>query len=255
MHKLTLKSPQEIDIMSQAGKLLAYVRDETVKKIKPGLTTLEVDQIATKLIKEVGAEPSFSRVPGYHHATCVNLNDVVVHGVPNSQVIKNGDLVSLDIGLYWKKFHSDTSISVIAGKATPFQEKFLKIGRDAVELAIKKARVGNRIWDLSWAMQSTVEAAGFSAITALTGHGIGHNLHEEPAIPCFIAQQAKYTPQIVAGMVLAIEIMYAAGGNDVVYKNYDGWTIATADGKIAGLFEQTVAVTKAGPLILTTQHQ
>ncbi|MEK7503963.1 MAG: type I methionyl aminopeptidase [Patescibacteria group bacterium] len=255
MHKITLKTDAEIAIMAEGGKLLAFVRDETVKKIKPGMTTLEIDQIATKLIKEVGAEPSFSKVPGYHHATCINLNDVVVHGVPNSQTIKNGDLVSLDVGLYWKKFHSDTSITVIAGKSTPFQEKFLKAGRDAVDLAIRKAKIGNKIWDLSWAMQSTVEAAGFSAVTALTGHGIGHNLHEEPAIPCFVAQKAKYTPQIVAGMVLAIEIMYVAGKSDVVYKNDDGWTIATADGKIAGLFEQTVAVTKAGPLILTTQNQ
>lgn len=255
MHKITFKTPQEIAIMAEGGKLLAYVRDETVKKIKPGMTTLEIDQIATKLIKEVGAQTSFSKVSGYHHATCINLNDVVVHGVPNSQIIKNGDLVSLDVGLYWKKFHSDTSITVIAGKSTPFQRKFLKVGEAAVAKAIKEARVGKRIWDLSWAMQSTVEAAGFTPITALTGHGIGHALHEEPAIPCFVAQKAKYTPQITLGMVLAIEIMYVAGKSDVVYKNDDGWTIATADGKIAGLFEQTVAVTEAGPLILTTQNQ
>ena len=251
MHKITLKTDAEIAIMARAGKLLAHVRDETVKKIKPGMTTLEVDQIATKLIKEAGAEPSFSKVPGYHHATCVNINDVVVHGVPSSQVIKAGDLVSLDVGLYLEGFHSDTSVSLVAGKATPMQEKFLKVGREAVTNAIKEVRVGKRIRDLSWAMQSTVEAAGFSVVTALTGHGIGHNLHEEPAIPCFVAQKAKYTPEIVPGMVIAIEIMYAAGGSEVVYKNDDGWTIATADGRIAGLFEQTVAVTKAGPLILT----
>lgn len=251
MPKVTIKTPAEIAIMAGGGELLAWVRDQTVKKIKAGVTSLEIDQLATRLIKEAGAEPSFSQVPGYHHATCININDEVVHSIPNDQKIKNGDVVSLDVGLCYLGFHSDTSISVGVGKIGKDIKKFLEIGQLAVKKAIKETRVGNRIWDLSNAMQTTVETAGFSVVTALTGHGIGHHLHEEPAIPCFCAQKREYTPEIVEGMVLAIEIMYAAGSGEVVYKNDDGWTIATADGKIAGLFEQTVAVTKHGPLVLT----
>lgn len=251
MPKVTIKTPAEIAIMAEGGKLLAWVRDQTVKKIKPGITSLEIDQIATRLIKKVGAEPSFSQVPGYHHATCININEEVVHSIPNDRKIKAGDVVSLDVGLYYRKFHSDTSITVSVGKPSPEIKKFLEIGQLAVKRAINKTKIGHRIWDLSNAMQTTVEGAGFSVVTALTGHGIGHHLHEEPAIPCFSVQKQQYSPELVEGMVLAIEIMYAAGVGEVVYKNDDGWTIATADGKIAGLFEQTVAVTKHGPLVLT----
>lgn len=251
MHKLSLKTSSEIELMKIAGAKLAYVRDQTAKYIKPGVTSLELDHIATKLIKEVGALPSFSMVRGYHHATCVNINDEVVHSIPTNRKIKLGDVVSLDVGLYLDGWHSDTSITVAVGKSTPEINKFLNTGKKSVKNAIAKAKVGNRIWDLSHAMQKTVEDAGYGVVTALTGHGIGRNLHEEPAVPCFEAQDYKHSPILKEGMVLAIEIMYAQGSGEVVYKNDDGWTICTRDGKIAGLFEETVAITKDGPLILT----
>jgi len=251
MHKLSLKTPAEIEIMMLGGAKLAWVRDQTVKQIKPGVTGLEIDRLATKFISEVGATPSFSKIKGYKYTTCININDGVVHCIPTNQKIKSGDVVSLDVGLYYNGFHSDTSITVAVGKIDAHVDKFLKIGRLAVKKAIDQVRIGNRIWDLSNAMQTTVESAGFGVVTALTGHGIGKYLHEEPAIPCFVAQKREYTPKIAVGMVLAIEIMYAKGSGEVCYKNKDSWTIITADGKIAGLFEQTVAVTDYGPLILT----
>lgn len=251
MHKLSLKTPAEIEMMRLGGAKLAWVRDQTVKSIKPGITGIEIDNLATKLIEEAGATPSFSKVKGYKYATCININDGVVHGIPTSQKLKSGDVVSLDVGLCYNGFHSDTSISVPVGQVSADVTKFLNIGKLAVKKAIAQTKVGNRIWDLSNAMQITVEKAGYGVVTALTGHGIGKNLHEEPAVPCFVAQKREHTPKIVAGMVLAVEIMYTGGSGEVCYKNKDGWTIVSVDGKIAGLFEQTVAVTDHGPLILT----
>ena len=251
MHKLSLKTSSDIDQMKTAGTKLAYVRDQTAKFIKPGITSLELDQIATKLIKEAGAQPSFSMVRGYHHATCININDEVVHSIPTNRKIKSGDVVSLDVGLCFDGWHSDTSITVAVGTSTSSINNFLTIGKRSVKKAIEVCIAGNRVWDLSHAMQTTVENAGYGVVTALTGHGIGRYLHEEPAVPCFEVQDYKHSPLLRVGMVLAIEIMYAQGSGEVVYKNDDGWTICTRDGKIAGLFEETVAITKDGPLILT----
>ncbi|MEK7164048.1 MAG: type I methionyl aminopeptidase [Patescibacteria group bacterium] len=251
MHKVSLKTPAEIEIMKIGGAKLAWVRDQTIKQIKPGVTGLEINSLATKLIEEVGGTPSFSKVKGYKYATCININDGVVHSIPTSQKLKSGDVVSLDVGLCFNGFHTDTSISIPVGKVSAGVTNFLNVGKLAVKKAIDQVKVGNRIWDLSNAMQTTVEKAGHGVVTALTGHGIGKYLHEKPAIPCFVAQKREHTPKIVVGMVLAIEIMYALKSGEVCYKNKDGWTIVTADGKIAGLFEQTVAVTDHGPLILT----
>lgn len=251
MHKLSLKTPLEIELMKIAGQKLAIVRDQTAKYIKPGVSSLELDQIATGLIRDLGAIPSFSMVRGYRHATCININDEVVHSIPTNRKIKSGDVVSLDVGLCFNGWHSDTSITLAVGKVSPDINRFLNIGKKAVKKAIEACDIGNRVWDLSHAMQKTVEDAGYGVVTALTGHGIGKYLHEEPAVPCFEAQDYKCSPLLREGMVLAIEIMYAQGSGDVVYKNDDGWTICTRDGKIAGLFEETVAITKDGPLILT----
>jgi methionyl aminopeptidase len=251
MHKLSLKTQSEIEAMKVAGSKLAYVRDQTARHIKVGVTSLELDRLATKLIKETGSKPSFSMISGYRHSTCININDEVVHSIPSNRKIRLGDVVSLDVGLCFNGWHSDTSVTVAVGKTSPEIRNFLKVGIKSVKSAIAKAKVGNRVWDLSHAMQKTIEDAGYGVVTALTGHGIGRFLHEEPAVPCFEAQDYKHSPILKQGMVLAIEIMYAQGSGEVVYKNDDGWTICTRDGKIAGLFEETVAVTKDGPLILT----
>jgi len=248
MTKMTIKTTKEIETMAEGGKLLAKVRNKVVQAVKPGITTLQLDELADRLIGEAGGKASFKMVPGYRWATCININDTVVHGIPSDYKIKSGDKVGIDVGLYYKGFHTDTSVTV---SCNGNWEEFLEVGRRGLKMAIEQARIGKRVADISRAMQETTEEAGFSVVRALTGHGIGRQLHEEPAIPCFVLGEYEHSPKLVAGMVIAIEIMYNQGDFEVVYKNDDGWTIATADGKISGLFEETVAVTAHGPVVLT----
>ncbi len=249
MYKLELKTPAEIKIMAQGGKKLHLVKQKLVQAVKPGITGMQLDQLATQLITTAGGSPSFQMVPGYHWATCININDIVVHGIPDQSKLKTGDVVGIDVGMYYQGFHTDTSVTVAVGSPTVSVQKFLDTGKKALNKAIELAKPGRKVANLSAAMQTTVEAAGYSAVTALTGHGVGRQLHEEPAIPCFVV--SHHSPKLTSGMVLAIEIMYNLGGSEVVYQNDDGWTIATADGKISGLFEETVAVTASGPVVLT----
>ncbi len=236
--------------MRQGGRKLASVRESLLKKIDEGVNAGEIEELATRLIKKEGAEASFKMVPGYKWTTCINVNEGLVHGIPKKEIVfKKGDVVSVDLGIYYKGFHTDTSFT----KAIDPDRKvanFLKVGRIAVGEAIDKARPGNLVYDISKTIERIVESAGFSPIRALVGHGIGKALHEEPQIPCFVPGTRDGSPELLSGMVLAIEVMYSLGKPDVVLNN-DGWTISTADGKISALFEDTIAVTKKGPLILT----
>ncbi len=247
---IKIKTPEEIEIMAQAGKKLARVKKALAQAVKPSVNALEIEQLAAELVREEGAEGSFNKVPGYSWLTCINVNAELVHGIPKKEtVFKAGDVVSVDVGLYYKGFHSDTSITVGLG-VSPEVKKFLNIGQNALEKAISKAHVGNYLYDISQAIQSTVEGAGYSTIKALVGHGVGRELHEDPQIPCFVPGRVADSPKIEAGMVLAIEVMYAMG-SDKVEILPDGWTIAMRDGKISALFEETVAVTQKGPKVLT----
>jgi methionyl aminopeptidase len=174
----------------------------------------------------------------------------LVHGIPSRDVVfKDGDLVSIDVGLYFKGFHTDASVSV-GINLSPENKKFLNIGQNALEKAISRVRVGNYIYDISEAIESTIEGAGYTTIKALVGHGVGRELHEDPQIPCFVPGRITDSPKIVPGMVLAIEVMYAQG-SDRVQILEDGWTITMRDGKISGLFEDSVAVTEKGSVVLT----
>lgn len=255
MDKLTIKTDNEIEIMAAGGKSLGKIRDRAVQMIKPGMTTGQLDKEVEKLILEAGGKPSFKMVPGYHWATCVNLNEVVVHGIPGNEVIKPGDKVGIDMGMYFQGFHTDTATTIITNNKSQMTNHklftFLETGRKALKKAIAQAKPGKRVADISRAMQEQIEEAGLSVVTALTGHGIGKNLHELPPIPCFQLGKYKDSLLLEPGMVLAIEVMYNQGNADVVYKNDDGWTIVTADGKISGLFEHTVAIRESGPVILT----
>jgi methionyl aminopeptidase len=255
MDKITYKTDAEIGVMAEGGMKLGWIRQQTAAAVKPGMTTRELDKIAQKLIDESGGEASFKRVAGYHHATCINVNQVVVHGIPGERKLAEGDIVGIDVGLYYKGFHTDAAVTIRVeepeSERAREKEKFLEVGRAALRRAIEQARPGKRIIDISEAMQKTVEGVGYSAVRALTGHGVGRELHEEPAIPCFVVGRKENSPKIVPGMVVAIEVMYNAGVAEVVYENNDGWTIATADGKISGLFEETVAITPGGPVVLT----
>lgn len=250
MNRFTLKTDKDFEIMAEGGAILARARRIAAEAVAAGITTLELDAIADKVISDAGAKAGFKMVSGYKHATCINVNNVVVHGIPGKLTIKNGDKVAIDVGVFWKGLNTDGAVSVICGQKP---SKFLNVAQEAMMKAIKMAKAGNYLWDLSNAMQETVEKAGYSAVRALTGHGIGKLLHEEPAIPCFRVGERKNSERIVPGMALAIEIMTNEGVPDVAYINNDGWTIGTTDGKMSALFEETVAVTKSGTVILTQE--
>jgi len=250
MNKFTIKNPAEIEIMAEAGKRLHEVKKQLSSMIAEGVSAKDIEDKAQELIKSNGGKPSFMMVDNYHWATCININEGLVHGIPTKELVfKKGDVVSIDLGLYYKGFHSDTSNTILIGSDQE-KEKFLQTGRQALKKAIDSARVGRHIWDISHAIETVVSKAGYSPIEALVGHGIGKNLHEEPAIPCFTSSEPTDTPEIKEGMAIAIEVMYSMGSPKVGIAS-DGWTISMRDGKISALYEETVAITKHGPVVLT----
>lgn len=247
---MNIKTEAEIEIMHEGGRKLARVRDSLSEKVGEGVRAWDIEELAVRLIKKEKAKASFKMVKGYSWATCVNLNEGLVHGIPTKNVVfKKGDVVSVDLGIYYNGFHTDTSFT----KAIDPDSKtanFLQVGKTAMKKAIEKTRVGNYVYDISEAIETSIRKAGFSPIKALVGHGVGRNLHEEPQIPCFVPGVKESSSKLPVGAVLAIEVMYCMGQPDVVINN-DGWTISTADGKISALFEDTVAVTNKGPMVLT----
>lgn len=244
------KTPEEVKIMAIAGKKLAIVKNSLRDAVKVGVNAMDIEILAREKIKFVGAEGSFNKVPGYSWVTCVNINSEVVHGIPKeSKVFKDGDVVSVDVGLYYKGFHSDTSFTV-GLNVNKEVGKFLRVGAEALNLAISQVKAGQYLYKLSEVMQTNVEGAGYSVVKSLVGHGIGRELHEDPQIPCFVPGRVEDGPKMEVGMVLAVELMYAMG-TDKTHVLNDGWTIAMRDDKISALFEETVAVTKMGPKVLT----
>ncbi len=250
MDKISIKTPEDLKIMEEGGSKLGFIKHELAKIIEEGNNALEIDKLATDLIEKSGGKSSFKMVPRYSWATCVNVNEGIVHGIPKKETIfKKGDLVSVDVGLFYKGFHTDTSISVGISPSLEI-EKFLNAGREAFNSAVKAVKNGNHIHDISERIEGVITLYGYSPIEDLVGHGVGRNLHEEPSIPCFVYQKRENSPRLVEGMVIAIEVMYAQGSPRIV-KEKDGWTIAMADGKISGLFEDTVIVTQKGFKIIT----
>ncbi len=247
-----IKTDEEIKIMAEGGAKLARVKNKLKEAVKEGVSAMEIEKLANDLILAEGAEVSFKKVPGYHYATCISINEGLVHGIPNpGMIFKKGDLVSVDVGIYFHGFHTDTSISV-GLDLSPENKKFFNAGQDALRKAIKQAKIGNYIYDISQAIEDAIEGAGYTTVKALVGHGVGRELHEDPQIPCFVPGKLSESPKIKKGMVLAVEVMYAMG-SDKVQILEDGWTIAMKDGKISALFEETVAVTENGPKILTQE--
>jgi len=254
MTPIPLKSPTELRLMRTGGRRLAQIRAKLLKAVRPGVTGLQIEALAQKLIKKAGGQPSFPTVKGYHWATCINVNQGVVHGIPTAYRFQPGDLVTIDVGLLYQGFHTDCSASILVkGNQPPpaFKQRFLNVGRLALKKAIQQAVPGHRIGHISSAIETTLKKAGYSPIRVLTGHGIGRRLHEPPPIPGFLAGPLSQTPLIKKGMTLAIEVIYALGKPEVVTAP-DGWTIQTQDGKIAAVFEETIAVLDDGPLILTS---
>lgn len=235
--------------MLEGGARLGKIKRQLVEAVKVGVTPLEIDALADNLISAQGDFASFKTVRGYHHATCININDAVVHGIPTAIPLKPGDLVTIDIGLVHKGWHLDTSITTHLPPVRPEVEKFLRIGQEALEAALKQALPGHSIYEISLAMQTVVEAAGFNVIRDLTGHGVGKHLHEEPNIPCYADPRSKNII-LKPGQSIAVEIMYTMG--DYRLKTGpDGWTLHTIDGSLTGMFEESVFITDSGHQILT----
>ncbi len=257
-----IKSAEEIKIMIAGGRILSDVLFEVLDAVRPGIKEIEIDRLAEKLIREKGGEPGFMRVKGYRHTTCMSTNDIIVHGIPGNYIFKEGDVVGIDCGVYYQGFHSDMSESISIKNGKPHYytgretggteiDKFLTIGKKALNEAIKVAIPGNRVGAISKTIQDIVEIkAGYSIVRSLIGHGVGRELHEEPEVPGYLLGDIKHTPPLQEGMTIAVEIIYNMGTPEVVIDK-DGWTIRTKDGKLAGLFERSIAITKNSPLILT----
>jgi len=248
--KLTIKTDEEIKIMAEGGKKLSRVKKELAKAVLPGVNAMEIEELANKLIEKEEAYPSFKKVPKYKWATCVNVNDGVVHGIPKKTTIfKNGDIVSIDVGIFYKGFHTDTALTVYLGQDKE-KKDFLNVGKKAMLDGISEVKKGKTIGDISAAIEKKLLEKNLRPIWNLTGHGIGKELHEEPNIPCFISKDPIEKLVIGVGFVLAVEVMYTMG-NGEMREDEDRWTLRTKDGKIAGLWEETVAVTRDGSVVLT----
>lgn len=251
MQKFNLKSEEELKIMHEGGKKLARVKRALKDMVAVGISAWDIEEKAQALIKEEGAEASFMKVPKYHWATCVNVNDGVVHGIPKKEVVfEKGDIVSVDVGIYYKGFHTDTSFSV-GLEVDPQKAHFLEVGRRALNRGIEKAKAGNRIYDISEAIENTLREEGLTPVEGLVGHGLGKSLHEDPQIPCFAYGRREESPEIVPGAALAIEVMYTEGNGKIALDN-DKWTIVTRDGTISALYEDTILVTEKGPIVATS---
>jgi methionyl aminopeptidase len=227
-----------------------------MEQIKPGVSELEIDALAEKLIKQKGGEPGFKKVEGYHHTICVSTNDVVVHGIPTAYRFVEGDVVGIDCGVYLDGFHTDMSETKIVGDqkdADPKVALFLSTGKKALHEAIQLAVPGNHIGHISEKIQEIVEGAGYSVVRELIGHGVGRELHEDPPVPGYKYKKIEKTPLLREGMVIAIEIIYNMGRKEVVFSGRDDWTIKTKDDSLSGLFERTVGITKDGFVLLTPE--
>jgi len=245
---IVCKSPSEIEKMRAANALVADVLAELAAVVKPGVTTLELDALAERLVREQGAEPAFKGYRGYPATLCASINEQVVHGIPSGRQLVKGDILSLDMGVKLNGFYGDSAVTVPVGQIAEDARRLLRITQEALERGITQVRIGNRVSDIGHAIQQHVESHGFSVVREFVGHGIGVSLHEEPQIANY--GEPGRGPRLAEGMVLAIEPMVNMGRPAVKVLS-DGWTAVTRDGSLSAHFEHTVAVTKRGPLILT----
>jgi methionyl aminopeptidase len=248
---IELKSPREIGLMRAGGHILADVVDRLREMVKPGLSTLEIDEDVEAFIRSRGAVPAFKGYRGFPATVCISINDEVVHGIPSAhRRIKEGDIVGLDLGCIVEGYYADCAFTLAIGDVPPKVQQLLDVTRESLDVAIAECRAGRRLSDVSHAVQAHVERHGFSVVRAFVGHGIGRALHEDPQIPNF--GDPGRGPQLRPGMVLAIEPMVTMGSWEVKVLD-DGWTAVTRDGSLAAHFEHTIAVTDEGPEVLTSR--
>lgn len=246
---VTIKSDREIELMREAGRILAIVHEELEKFIRPGISTLDIDKKGEEIIRSFDCIPSFKGYNGYPASICVSVNDEVVHGIPNKgTILQDGDIVSLDAGVIYKGYHSDAARTHAVGEISAEAKRLIEVTKQSFFEGIKFAKEGNHLHDISSAIQAYVEGFGYSVVRDLVGHGIGTNLHESPQIPNF--KQKRRGVLLEAGMTLAIEPMVNMGHYDVCWLD-DDWTVVTEDGSLSAHYENTILITSGEPEILS----
>ena len=246
---VTIKSPREIELMRESNRLLAEVHKTLEEAIRPGMTTLDVDRLGEKLIRDRGCIPNFKNYNGYPASICVSVNDEVVHGIPSKyRVLQEGDIVSLDAGLIYKGYHSDAARTHAVGKVSPEKQKLMDVTKQSFFEGMKYAKAGNYLYDISNAIAGYISQFGYGIVRDLVGHGIGTHLHEDPQIPNFA--QKKRGIKLMPGMTLAVEPMVNMGTWQVEFLS-DGWTVVTKDGLPSAHYENTILITEGEPEILT----
>ena len=249
---ISVKTERELEVMRRAGRIAAGALALAGSMVRPGVTTMEIDKAVHDYIVSQGAKPSFLNYSGYPASACISVNDVVIHGIPDGRVLREGDIVSVDVGAYWGGFHGDCAATFACGNISAEAEKLIAVTKQSFFEGMKFARQGYRVSDISHAVQSYVEANGFSVVRSFVGHGVGEKLHESPEVPNFGAPGRG--PRLVRGMTIAVEPMVNQGTYDVrVLK--DQWTTVTTDGKLSAHYENTVAITDGEPEILTVTEE
>lgn len=246
---ISIKSEKEIELMRESGRILAKVLEELQGMVHPGISTLEIDRKCAEIIRRYGCVPSFLNYNGYPASICISVNDQVVHGIPSkSTILKEGDIVSLDCGVIYQGYHSDAARTIPVGEISKEAARLIEVTKQSFFEGIKYAKAGHHLHEISEAIQTYVEAHGYSVVRDLVGHGIGRALHEEPQIPNF--RQKRRGPKLEAGMTLAIEPMVNEGRYDVYWED-DDWTVVTEDGSLSAHYENTVLITEGEPELLT----
>ncbi|MFY9489048.1 MAG: type I methionyl aminopeptidase [Solirubrobacterales bacterium] len=249
---INLKTSEQIDAMAASGRVQAKALQLAISKARPGATTAEIDSAVEKFIVSQGGVPSFKGYKGFPGSICASVNDMVVHGIPGPQKLEKGDLISIDIGVTLDGWVSDAAVTVaVGGEAGAVANALMDTTKQSLFDAVEQCQVGNRLGDVSHAVQQTVEAAGFSVIRELIGHGVGRQMHEEPQVPNY--GEPGTGPILKPGMVIAIEPMVNVGGPSITMGD-DGWAVYSSDGSLTAHFEFTVAITKDGPRVLTPWH-
>ncbi len=246
---ITLKSSHEIQLMRQAGKITAAARALAGAMVAPGVTTREIDRAVYRFIRSKGAEPSFLGYNGFPASVCISVNDEVIHGIPGKRVLREGDIVSVDVGAFKDGYHGDCAGTYPCGRIDREAQRLIDVTRQCFFEGLKYAREGYRLPDLSGAIQRYVEANGFSVVREYVGHGIGTRMHEAPEIPNYVEPKAG-RPRFLRGMTIAVEPMVNAGGFDVCVMS-DGWTVKTADGRLSAHYENSILITDGEPELLT----
>ena len=247
------KSPDEIARMREAGRVVASAIDRLVAEVRPGITTADLDAVAEEHIRGLGAVPSFKGYRGFPASICTSVNEEIVHGIPGHRRLREGDLLSLDVGAIWEGYQGDSAVSLFVGEPPSDQaDKLVRVAEESLEAGVAQIRPGGRLSDISNAIQQVVEGAGFSVVREYVGHGIGQSMHEDPPVPNY--GPPGRGPELRPGLVIAVEPMVNVGGWQTRLLS-DQWTVVTADGSLSAHFEHTIAVTDDGPEVLTARHR